>query len=81
MSVLIDTHIFLWFITRSPPLSSAIRDLLESDVGILLSIASVWEIAVKVSVGKLSLEGEFQSFLTEQIRVNKIGQYDVNLIR
>ncbi len=72
MSVLIDTHIFLWFIARSPQLDSTTRRLLESEVDILLSIASIWEIAIKVSVGKLSLEEEFQPFLNEQIRINKI---------
>lgn len=72
MKILIDTHIFLWFINRDSQLKPSVRELLESDCDVLLSAASLWEIAIKVSVGKLSLEGEFQAFLTEQIELNEI---------
>jgi PIN domain nuclease of toxin-antitoxin system len=41
MKVLIDTHIFLWFVNDSPNLSDRLATLLESDIDILLSIASL----------------------------------------
>ena len=45
----------------------------------LLSAASLWEIAIKISVGKLSLEGEFQTFLTEQIELNEIALLAIDI--
>lgn len=47
MKLLLDTHAFLWFIEDSPQLSADAKNLLESDVDLLISAASLWEIAVK----------------------------------
>ncbi len=55
MKLLLDTHTFLWFIEDSPRLSAEVKRLLESDVDLLISAASLWEIAIKISVGKLAL--------------------------
>jgi len=41
MKILIDTHAFLWFINDHPNLSNNAAELLESDIDILLSIASL----------------------------------------
>lgn len=46
MKLLLDTHTFLWFIDDSPHLSSRAKNLLESDVELLISVASLWEIAI-----------------------------------
>ncbi len=55
MKFLIDTHIFLWFINNDPQLSPTAKTLLESDVELLLSVASLWEITIKISTGKMTL--------------------------
>ncbi len=58
MNLLLDTHTFLWFAGRQQYalLPSATRDVLEDGANALyLSYASVWEIAIKVSIGKLQL--------------------------
>ncbi|HEX6291521.1 MAG TPA: type II toxin-antitoxin system VapC family toxin [Herpetosiphonaceae bacterium] len=55
MNLLLDTHTFLWFVNDDPQLSTSATALLESDNTVLLSIASLWEIAIKVSIGKLTL--------------------------
>ena len=56
MRVLSDTHAFLWFFGSDPRLSPLARSLFDdSSVTILLSIASVWETAIKVGLGKLLL--------------------------
>ena len=48
MRYLLDTHILLWFITEGEELSDRARRLiLDSSSEILLSIASLWEIAIK----------------------------------
>ena len=58
MNLLLDTHTFLWFAGRQQYalLPTATRDVLEDRANTLsLSYASVWEIAIKISVGKLQL--------------------------
>ncbi len=56
MRYLLDTHAFLWIAQDDPRLDANVRALF-ADVGneIFLSAASVWEMAIKASVGKLTL--------------------------
>ena len=72
MRCLIDTHTFLWFIEDSPQLSAGAKNLLESDVDVLLSVASLWEIAIKVSIGKLSVPDAYERFIPQQVAANDI---------
>ena len=54
MRTLLDTHAFLWFITADPKLSlRAEQTIRQGDNELLLSVASAWEIAIKVALGKL----------------------------
>ena len=60
MRVLIDTHTFLWFVSDLTKLGDASRKILEDrDCVALISIASIWEISIKTSRGKLSVDGGF----------------------
>ena len=56
MTLLLDTHTFLWFCQDDPSLSSSAKSLIE-DAGNrkLVSVASCWEIAIKAGLGKLTL--------------------------
>ncbi len=72
MKILLDTHTFLWFINDSPELSGSAADLLESDVDLLLSTDSLWEIAIKVSLNKLTLPDSYEQFIPQQITLNNI---------
>jgi PIN domain nuclease of toxin-antitoxin system len=68
MNYLLDTHSFLWFINDDPALSAhAKAPIEESNNTILLSIASVWEMAIKVSLGKLEMPSPFADFVSEQL--------------
>jgi PIN domain nuclease of toxin-antitoxin system len=61
MNLLIDTHTLIWFIEGSPELSKNARNLIENiDNPCFASIASIWEIAIKVSLGKLELKNPFE---------------------
>ena len=64
MRLLLDTHAFLWSAENSPRLSASARVAIE-DAGNekLLSIASLWEIAIKVSIGKLALAKPFDEMV------------------
>lgn len=54
MRLLLDTHTFIWFVLDSPKLSLRLRKLIENENNEkLLSTASIWEIAIKQSTGKL----------------------------
>ena len=64
MRLLLDTHAFLWSVENSPRLSASARAAI-ADAGNekLLSIASLWEIAIKVSIGKLALAKPFDEMV------------------
>lgn len=57
MRFLLDTHTFIWFVTDSPRLSTTAKVLIEDEYNEKwLSVVSVWEIAIKQSIGKLILD-------------------------
>jgi PIN domain nuclease of toxin-antitoxin system len=73
MTLLLDTQAFLWFIAGSSSLSARARSLIEDiDHRRLLSIASVWEMAIKVSLGKLNLAQPFDVLIPQQLAMNDI---------
>jgi len=57
LKILLDTHVMLWWLADDKQLGIQARDLI-ADPGndILLSVASLWEIAVKIRVGKLQAD-------------------------
>lgn len=72
MRILIDTHTFLWFVTEDSKLSDRAFQTIEDEANdVILSISSLWEIAIKFSIGKLKLKLPFQEFIDEQIQVNE----------
>lgn len=80
MKVLIDTHAFLWFAWNDSKLSVKAWDIIanqENDV--LLSAASAWELAIKVSQGKLTLTQPFNVFLPRQLSMNTLTLLPITL--
>jgi len=73
MKLLLDTHAFLWFIMGSPNLIASARALIE-DVASerFLSAASIWEMAIKLSTGKLTMSAPFDDLIPRQLDVNSI---------
>ncbi len=68
MKFLLDTHIFLWAIDDSPKLSSSAKAFLENtDHQPILSIASLWEISIKISIGKLASLGSFSRVIDQYV--------------
>lgn len=62
MKILLDTHILLWFQSMDKRLSTELRDFIEySDHDLYISQVSFWEIAIKVSIGKLMLDQDLDS--------------------
>ena len=81
MKILLDTHSFLWFIMGDSHLSIHARTLIEDmNNQRLLSVASVWEMAVKISIGKMSIGTQpFGTFIARQLEINYIGILDIAL--
>ncbi|MEG3909079.1 type II toxin-antitoxin system VapC family toxin [Microcoleus sp. w2-18bC1] len=72
MNILLDTHTFLWYLEDSKQLSSQAGEIIEDPSNALrLSIASLWEISIKLGLGKLSLQNSF-SELEEVLQQLKI---------
>jgi len=60
MSILLDTHAFIWFMNGDQNLSRKVRQEIENiDNKCYLSIVSLWEIAIKTALGKLELKRDF----------------------
>ena len=78
MTLLMDTHCFLWFVGGSPKLSAKARSLIEDRANDkLLSIASMWEMAIKVQIGKLTLSQPFDQFIPQQLLHNGFKTFDI----
>lgn len=71
MKLILDTHTFLWFVTNDPLLSATAKALIADPTNeIVISPASYWEIAIKVSIGKYPLAVPFEQFFTEGVEGN-----------
>ena len=63
MKYLLDTHIILWLAENSPDLSKTTKEILLNETNKkYISIASCWEVAIKISLKKLYLEGGINEF-------------------
>jgi PIN domain nuclease of toxin-antitoxin system len=72
MKYLIDTHTFIWFTAGDTQLSTISSEIIESTQNdIFLSIASVWEMAIKSSIGKLDINKPFEQIF-EDVQNNKM---------
>ena len=80
MRVVLDTHTFLWFVLGDPKLSDVARQIIEEQQNEkLLSIASIWEVTIKVSTGKLKLDTDVVTFFDEECRRNGITVLPVEI--
>ena len=74
MNLLLDTQALLWFVLDDPRLSGRAREsIVATDGLIFVSPASLWEIAIKVSLGKLTLTEPYETLIAEQLALNAIN--------
>ena len=57
MRALLDTHALLWYLNDSPLLPETARHVISSTEYVETSIASLWEIAIKIALGKMEVDG------------------------
>jgi PIN domain nuclease of toxin-antitoxin system len=80
MNLLLDTHTFVWFVTDHPKLSTTAKALIEDEYNEKwFSIASIWEMAVKHSVGKLKFGLPFRTFVEQQMGLNSMELLKVEM--
>lgn len=72
MKTLLDTHTFLWAISNDPRLSRRAAQIFIGPSDLWLSAASIWEILIKVSVGKLTLPKPVGPYLVKKLAENRI---------
>jgi PIN domain nuclease of toxin-antitoxin system len=80
MRLLLDTHTFIWYVTDNPRLSAHVKLLIEDENNEkLVNIASIWEMAIKHSIGRLNFSLPFMEFVGQQLTVSNIGLLEINL--
>jgi len=73
MNILLDSHTLIWFSQNSPQLSSSAIKILEDRNNLLfLSLVSVWEIQIKVQLGKLNLDISLSEIVKDQTKINDV---------
>jgi PIN domain nuclease of toxin-antitoxin system len=64
MDILLDTHTLIWFLNGDNKLSDKVKTAIEDPNNVkVVSIASIWEIAIKISLDKFRFPKGFNSFL------------------
>lgn len=80
MRVLLDTQVFLWWNLDDQRLSARVYDLLGDPVNnLVLSVASAWEIAIKVRLGKLNLPDPVQVYVPARLAHYQVETLPVSL--
>jgi PIN domain nuclease of toxin-antitoxin system len=80
MRALLDTHTFLWWITDDHRLSDRVREIMGNmESELYLSVASGWEMAIKAGIGKLSLPGDLELFISEQLSINAVNPLPIQM--
>jgi PIN domain nuclease of toxin-antitoxin system len=80
MKVLLDTHTFIWWDSDPAKLSPKALALCQNPATtVLLSVASVWEMQIKVHLGKLKLKLPLADIVNAQQRTNGVEVVPVNL--
>ena len=78
MKALLDTNIFLWGLSAPEKLSLAARNMVASSER-FLSVASIWEVLIKVRTGKLPLPVPAGDYLTAKMSANGVSVLSIKL--
>ncbi len=63
MRFLLDTHVVLWWLADDEALAPDVKELIDTETHVFISAASVWEIAIKQALGKLTVTSDVYSAL------------------
>ncbi len=79
MKALLDTHTLLWAISDDPRLSRRAKQIFTGPNDLFFSVASIWEILIKVKTGKLPLPDPVGPYLVKKLRDNRIEVLPIKL--
>jgi PIN domain nuclease of toxin-antitoxin system len=80
MRLLLDTHVFIWWADQQDSLSATALSALKDEANeLLLSVASVWEMQIKLQLGKLRLSMPLKELVESQIETNHLKVLPVEL--
>jgi PIN domain nuclease of toxin-antitoxin system len=79
MRVLLDTHAFIWWFEHDRQLSDQAREAVAEAAEVFLSVASCWEMAIKISRNKLTLANPIDRVIAEQLGLNGFQLLPVDL--
>lgn len=73
MKLLVDTHVLLWILQDDPSLSPVARNAYGDPANVLhFSVASYWELCIKLSLGKLRLADGWSSSIERELAENEV---------
>ncbi len=80
MKLLLDTHVFIWSVLEPEKLSSQIVMLISSDDNdLFLSTASIWEMQIKIGIGKLHFDNLLSEIVAQQREINELKILPIKL--
>ena len=80
MKLLLDTHTLIWWTLTPEKLSERVANLLaQEDNELLLSVASVWEMQIKIQSGKLQLDLPLRELISNQQQTNNLQLLSIEL--
>lgn len=79
MKALLDTHTFLWAISADKKLSRRAGQIFSGPSDLWLSVVSIWEILIKVQIGKIPLPDPAGPYLLKKLAENRIDTLPVTL--
>ena len=80
MRLLLDTHVFIWWADQQESLSATALSALKDEANeLLLSVASVWEMQIKVQLGKLKLSRSLRELVESQVETNDLQILPIEL--
>lgn len=79
MRLLLDTHTFLWWVADDPRLKARARSAIAKASEVYVSVASCWEMAIKISLNKLTLTSPVERFVAEHLAASQFALLPLEL--
>jgi PIN domain nuclease of toxin-antitoxin system len=79
MKAILDTHAFLWALAGDARMSRHARDVFAGSADLFLSIASIWEIVIKVQSGKLNFPRPAGPYVLRRLAENRIKPLAISI--
>lgn len=80
MKLILDTHVFIWTVLEPEKLSSQIVMLIGNDDNdLFISTASIWEMQIKITIGKLHFDDLLSEIVAQQQQINELKILPIKL--